>query len=158
MKRKIILLTLFFVAIVVIVDRGKHSKGFKPWQWIKDKQFYSVYSETVLNKVSEVWLKTLSGPASESELVELDGAKWNWIASCKPHDCAEVNISIFYNETQNKIYAVLHSDGFTYFGDPKELVKSRLLDLHKSRYKFINKYNKPIKSQPPVAGSESNAH
>lgn len=128
--------TIFVVALLfpaVCFSAEKYA-----WQWYKDKQFYNSYKTILTGMKVDNWVYSLKGPSGKSKIVNIENKKWNLIASCKAHDCANNNISILYNEKTKEIFALINSSNTIFVGNPPQLLKEFLLKEHESKYKYSN--------------------
>jgi hypothetical protein len=114
------------------------AKNLYSWEWMTDKNFLSSYQHAINDREVESWIKQLSGPSSKSKVIMLDGKEGYYISVCKPHDCAFQNISLIYFPNENKVYGLIISTLVYFIGEPSDLFKERLIDMHKKTYKHAS--------------------
>lgn len=95
-----------------------------PPDMLKDARFKEAYDRTLGPLARERWLARLDGPAPEVRTVKAAGLEWQLVAACKPHDCADHNITLLWLESTGALYGKLVQGGrATLLGKPP----SRLL-------------------------------
>jgi len=57
------------------------------------------------------WLLALEGPAPDTRSVTVDGREYLVLQSCKAHDCAENNTTLFWNAEKNLVYGKVRAGG-----------------------------------------------
>ncbi|MGF1879328.1 inhibitor of vertebrate lysozyme family protein [Photobacterium frigidiphilum] len=102
------------------------AKPLYPWEWLEQDAFYHSYQLLLKGHRYSDWVYSLSGPASKNRVISIENKEWQVILSCKPHDCKNKNVSIFYNTKTNEMYALICDGDKTFVGHPSELIQEEL--------------------------------
>jgi hypothetical protein len=103
------------------------------WEWIKNDSFKLHYEALVSEYRLPDWALKLSGPSSRSYVKEVEGIQYTVVQTCKPHDCSNQNITLFYNSKGNS-FALFNGHRASFIGNPTETLQEAILNSHVERY------------------------
>lgn len=128
---------VIILAVLLLTVSKVHSEEMYAWEWINDKDFNSSYTNIQAGFNLPVWAARLTGPSSQSHEVEISGNKYSVIQTCKPHDCANENITVIYSPTMGS-FAFYNGESAHFLGAPSTDLQKKLLELHQKSYKNSN--------------------
>jgi Inhibitor of vertebrate lysozyme (Ivy) len=102
------------------------------WDMLKDADFKTTYTYLIKNTSKASWLTKLNGPSSPVFKQQVAGYQndFSVVQSCKPHDCEENNILIFYEKKQRLAFAMLTlNNSITFLGNPEAVLKSSIQSI-----------------------------
>jgi len=118
---------------MVVVTNAYSKDSVLPWDWYSNNSsFAKEYDKIMKNHpVKKVWLRKLKGVGSPVKKISLDGIQYDYVHSCKPHDCANNQIHVLYNTKKKQIFALYGLDEKGNFLSNKysESIKKKLIEL-----------------------------
>lgn len=127
----------------MLVTTNVYSKSnVPPWEWYNNNPTFAKEFNKLVKKhpVKKEWLRKLNGVGSPVKNISLDGVKYEYGYSCKPHDCADNQIHVLYNPQKKQIYAIYGLNEIGRFLDinyPKT-IKEKLIELSRLKLKTKN--------------------
>lgn len=82
------------------------------------------------------WLAKLDGPSSEGKTMQIAGADYVMLYTCKSHDCYDNNVVLLWSGVQNVVYGIVYQRGkSTLIGSPPPAVAAELEKLWKKQFR-----------------------
>jgi hypothetical protein len=82
------------------------------------------------------WLAKLDGPSSEGQAMQIAGADYVMLYTCKSHDCYDNNVVLLWSGVQNVVYGIVYQRGkSTLIGSPPPAVAAELEKLWKKQFR-----------------------
>jgi hypothetical protein len=98
--------------------------------------FPAAYRAAMGPLAREPWIAALDGPSPSLKQVDVAGQRWWLGAACKPHDCAEHNLVLLWNESNTTVHGLVQQMGRqTAFGNPPPAVAAELPKLRAAQWK-----------------------
>ena len=112
------------------------SAAESPRELLRDKAFAAGYRRALGPLAGERWLARLEGPAPLLRNVQLEGARYQLVASCKPHDCADNNLVLLWRaDGPQFIGKVLRAGQPVWVGAPTPRQQAALEQLWRTEWR-----------------------
>ncbi len=107
-----------------------------PTALLKDARFKKAYFAALGPLGQEPWLRTLNGPAPQSQEIVLAGQKFIKAAVCKLHDCQDNNLVMLWEPSQGSVYLQIHTRGRDQtLGQPPQAIAIELPRIWKQEWR-----------------------
>lgn len=130
--KKIILSLILFITGTQSVAQGMYS-----WEWIKREPFRSTYLRLIEGHELPMWAIELDGPSIRSRVINTGDTTYNFIQVCKPHDCADKNLTIFYDPAGHT-YVLFNGRRTFFIGNPEKCILDLMINEHAHEYRYID--------------------
>ena len=134
--KKIVLSLILLVTSIQSLAGGMYS-----WEWIKEEPFRSTYLGFVEGRELPEWVITLDGPSTKSRVINAGDTAYNVIGTCKPHDCGDKNLTVFYDPA-GIIYMLFNGEKTFFIGNPEQSIIDLMVNEHASRHKYSDVRNR----------------
>ncbi|PIQ39702.1 MAG: hypothetical protein COW58_10125 [Thalassolituus sp. CG17_big_fil_post_rev_8_21_14_2_50_53_8] len=124
------------VAILSLIAISAIAEEKYSWQWIKDEGFLSSFNMLIDRYNLPDWALDFRGPSELSYSTQIKEASYHVIHTCKPHNCANMNLTVLYSV--QSIYILFNGAESYVIGNPEKVIEDRLVDLHSGYYKKSN--------------------
>ncbi|MEO7245793.1 MAG: Ivy family c-type lysozyme inhibitor [Rubrivivax sp.] len=97
---------------------------------LKRPGFPAAYRAALGPLAREPWIASASGPSPNLRQVDVGGQRYWLAAVCKPHDCADHNLVLLWDEPGARVQGLVHQKARdTQIGDPPPAVAAELKTL-----------------------------
>ena len=127
--------------ILLIISTQSIAEGMYSWEWIKKEPFRSTYLNHVEGHELPEWAIKLSGPSVKSHVINADNTAYNVIKICKPYDCDDKNLTVFYDPA-GATYILFNGERTFFIGEPEQPVLDLMVNQHASLHKYSDIRNR----------------
>ncbi len=128
------------IALLLFFFTNAYSKEKYAWQWIKDEYFNYTYLSLVSDYDLPTWAMEFEGPSGLSYSINVNSNIYTVVHSCKPHDCANKNLTVIFNKKD--FFVLFNGDNTIILGEPNLETEEHIINIHKKNYKYSDVKNR----------------